>query len=474
MKVIQWYVSDIPNPHIDRHLSNYFPWKELNSKSVLQIIDDMDNNTGEKDIGRYSFRSDPLYHSWEEYFTQTEIRFINKDWNSYDRHDINIFPIRFVANDDQIFTHKHLCPFGNLPNETIKFLKEHPDCGIIFHDVHEAKAVTSRDFVTIPSLIVKRKEYDLENKFVFLDSHANTESLYRNRHYDIPWWLTFLSCSHWMQFVAHTIDKKTMHDIQRLSKRKPLFNRGRFICYSGRFRPARYTYINKLLPAVKPEHLWLKVSRPVDMIDSEKEITEIMDYQKHIQDENMRKSNYNIDDRKNMIDLFKRLPINTFPKPIQENNDNYHELKYFWLPNPTHYTRAFIDISPETYNEREGPYFDDLFITEKICKPIFARRPFMTSSNPGLYAELRNLGFMTFDKWWSEDFAAESNVKIHIDKLVKEIARIDKLSVQECKEMWDDMQETLDHNQTLIYYYAFEAPRLWITELKKARAKKLI
>ena len=40
--------------------------------------------------------------------------------------------------------------------------------------------------------------------------------------------------------------------------------------------------------------------------------------------------------------------------------------------------------------------------------------------------------------------------------------------------MWEEMQDTLLHNQRLILYYTYEAPRFWITELKKARAKKLI
>jgi len=44
----------------------------------------------------------------------------------------------------------------------------------------------------------------------------------------------------------------------------------------------------------------------------------------------------------------------------------------------------------------------------------------------------------------------------------------------ECKKMWHEMQEVLDHNQQLILYYSKQAPRFWITELKKARFKKLI
>ena len=473
-KVIQWYVSDIPNPHIDKHLSNYFPWNELNQKSVLQTIKEMDKHKGPTDIGRYSFRSDPVWHSWEEYTSQTEIRFINKDSHTYSDRDINIFPIRFVANDDQIFTYKNLCPLGNLPPNIISWLQAHNDCAIVFHDAHEAKAVSSRDFVTIPSLIVKRKEFDLENKFVFLDSHATTESIYKNTDYNIPDWLVFLSCSHWMQFVAHTMDKAHIDEIVRLSNRKPLFKQGRFICYSGRFRPARYTYLYKLINNIDKDHLWLKVSKPTDMIRPVEEINEIMKYQAYEQNRHGRKSHYHITDIQNMLELYQQLPINTFPEAIQEENINYHHLKWFWLPNPVHYSRAFIDISCETYNEREGAYHNDLFITEKICKPLFAKRPFMCSANPGLYDELKRLGFKTFERWWSEDFSKDFHIKLHIDKLIRTIKSIDNMNADECNIMWNEMQETLQHNQDTILYYAYQAPRLWITEFKKARAKKLV
>jgi len=473
-RVVQWYVDDLPNPHIDSHLSNYFPWLDLRNKSVLNVIKEMDTFKGERDIGRYSFRSDPVWHTWEKFTNETEIKFITRDENSYSDRDINIFPIRIVAGDDEVFTHPDLCPFNHLPNRTMEFLHAHPDCAIVFHDPHEAKALSSKDFVTIPSLIVKRKQYKFTNKFVFLDSRVRSDTVYSNSVYSIPNWLVLLGTSHWLQFVTHTMDHNHIDEIVRLSKRTPLFKQGRFLCYSGRFRPARWLYLNRLLEEINQNHLWLKVSQPDDIEDHIDEINEIMTYQRNYQIRYDRKSYYQEEDRQKIISLYDKLPINTFPEPIQEDNINYHFLKYFWLPNPTHYSRAFIDISCETYNEREGPYHNDLFITEKICKPLLARRPFICSANPGFYEELKRLGFITFDRWWDESFSKDGNIKIHINKIINVIKKIDSMNDIECKKMWYEMQEVLDHNQQLILYYAKQAPRFWITELKKARFKKLI
>lgn len=471
-KVIQWYVTKQKfNPFDKTDLSNYFPWNSFDTKTVHQIFQEMNTNVGEAHIGRFSFKSDFHHHNWKDYTKETEIRYIDTDYKTYSHKNINIFPIRFRANEDHIFMHPSLCPFDNLPKSVISWLRSHKDCAIVFHDVNEAKSITSREFVTVPGLIIKRKQYNLENKFVYLDSRANPDPIIEKSHYPIPEWLTFLSCNHWLQFVGHTVPRSTIEEIVRLSNRRPLFKQGRFLFYSGRLRPARYLIMDHLLKDIKREHLWLSASH--SGIPA-KHIRGILDYSNELQRESGKKVYYNASDRETIVDLSLQTPINTFPEPLHEEKVDYHFRKWFWLPNPTHYSRAFIDISCETYNERHGAYDSDLFITEKICKPILAKRPFICSANPGLYEELKKLGFITFDKWWDESFADECDIKQHIQKLIRVITKLDKLTDSECREMWEDMQDVLQHNQDTLLYHTFNSPRFWITEIRKARHKKLI
>ena len=471
-KVIQWYVTkQHVNPHDRSILSNYFPWNDLKSKTINQIFREMNTNIGEAHIGRFSFKSDFDYHTWKDYHKETEIKFIDTDGKTFNPRDLNIFPIRFRANEDHVFMHKALCPFGHLPKSVIEWLRHNKQCSIVFHDANEAKAITSKEFVTIPGLISKRKEYNLENKFVYLDSRANADVLHEKSYYPIPDWLVFIGCSNWLQFVGHTASKKDIDEVIRLSNRRPLFKQGRFLFYSGRLRPARYLIMDHLLKDIKREHLWLSASNAgVNPSD----IRSILDYSNQIQTESNLKTYYTATDREKIVDLSLKTPINTFPEQLQEEKVDYHKLKWFWIPNPAHYSRAFIDISCETYNERHGAYGADLFITEKICKPILAKRPFICSANPGLYQELKKLGFITFNKWWDESFAEECDIKQHIQKLIRVITKLDKLTDAECKEMWDDMQDVLQHNQDTLLYYTHSSPRAWITELRKARHKKLI
>jgi hypothetical protein len=47
--------------------------------------------------------------------------------------------------------------------------------------------------------------------------------------------------------------------------------------------------------------------------------------------------------------------------------------------------------------------------TEKAIKPIAAFRPFIVFGSPGVLAQLRDLGFRTFDAFWPEDYDAIEN-----------------------------------------------------------------
>jgi hypothetical protein len=475
MKVIQWHVDNIKEPGTNNHISNYFPWRRLEAgESLEKIVRELRSKKNSLNFGRFSFVGEEPCNSWVAHANETEIRYIRKDSASYDKKDINIFPIRILANEDDVFVHPHLCPFANLPEDIIIWLESHPSCAIVFHDPHEAKAITDELFATIPALTVKRKQYNLLNQFVWLDSRAATDKLKENSYYTLPNWLHFAAQSHWLQMTGQTVAKETIELIKKRSKKTPLFDEGRFMMYAGRFRPGRYYLAKQFLENIPEKQLWLSLNKPV--LDSEPKtiIKSVVDFNNLTDKKRGLASLFFPSDIEEMQRLYESAPINTFPERLKEENDVYQHLKYFWLPNPYHYSDAFIDISTETYNERSGVYYNELFLTEKICKPLWAGRPFIMSANPGTYKLLKEYKFETFDKWWDESFDNECDFKTHADKILRVIKKISKMSYLECYDMYQDMLPTLRHNQELIEYYTFRAPRFWITELKRLRNLRFI
>jgi hypothetical protein len=85
-------------------------------------------------------------------------------------------------------------------------------------------------------------------------------------------------------------------------------------------------------------------------------------------------------------------------------------------------------------------------LTEKVFKPIVARRPFFLVAAPGNLAYLKSYGFRTFDRWIDESYDMETDHYIRIEKITAEIKRLCELSFEQLQQMHTEMQEVLEHN----------------------------
>lgn len=118
------------------------------------------------------------------------------------------------------------------------------------------------------------------------------------------------------------------------------------------------------------------------------------------------------------------------------------------------YHRFFCEIVCET-NFTQG-----FFPTEKIWRPILYKTPFILVGAPGFVNSLRTLGFKTFDNYWDETYDDISpgldktsdwdwlEQKFnHIGNIISTLATKNNSELQ---EMYDSMQDILDHNYNLV------------------------
>jgi len=108
--------------------------------------------------------------------------------------------------------------------------------------------------------------------------------------------------------------------------------------------------------------------------------------------------------------------------------------------------RAFWHVVSET-----NFYHAKLHLTEKIFKPIVSFRPFILACAPGNLKYLRSYGFQTFGKWIDESYDLEPDHDKRILMIVDQVERLAKLSEQEQKDMFEDMQPVLEHNFNHFY-----------------------
>jgi hypothetical protein len=109
--------------------------------------------------------------------------------------------------------------------------------------------------------------------------------------------------------------------------------------------------------------------------------------------------------------------------------------------NIVHYYRhIFLDIVNEA--QILGNCF---FITEKMWRPVVARRPFIVMGSRHFLSNLKKLGFKTFNNLWDEgyDEVSPSERIKEIEKLLETIA---KWPVEKLHLKLEEMQDILDHN----------------------------
>jgi hypothetical protein len=91
-----------------------------------------------------------------------------------------------------------------------------------------------------------------------------------------------------------------------------------------------------------------------------------------------------------------------------------------------------------------------VFPTEKLNKCLMVGHPFVIVSTPRYLANIKKIGFKTFDKWWDESYDDEPNNKIRFEKLKKLVLELSKWDLKKCEEVYIDMIPTLIHNQNLV------------------------
>lgn len=113
--------------------------------------------------------------------------------------------------------------------------------------------------------------------------------------------------------------------------------------------------------------------------------------------------------------------------------------------------KAFWHVVAETVF-----YYKKLHLTEKIFKPIIARRPFLLVAAPGNLAYLKSYGFKTFDRWVDESYDNEQDDDKRIAMVVAELSKLCAMSNKQLHAMYTEMDEILDFNFAHFYYGDFQ------------------
>jgi hypothetical protein len=147
-------------------------------------------------------------------------------------------------------------------------------------------------------------------------------------------------------------------------------------------------------------------------------------------------TNHQAFENKNVTDLMEKLPL------VLDTAD--------FIPNQAQnffsevYLDTWVSVITETYySEYQG---HAMFFSEKIYKPIRARHPFILVGAPGSLKALREQGFQTFDKFWSESYDDIQDDTTRLVVICKLLEELNKKSHEEWIQIYKDMIPILEHN----------------------------
>ena len=124
--------------------------------------------------------------------------------------------------------------------------------------------------------------------------------------------------------------------------------------------------------------------------------------------------------------------------PVEVDSD---DIRYF--------TQSYFSVVTETIFYRATPrdsYYDGVFFSEKIYKPLSYKHPFILVGVPGSLQRLREIGYKTFDGIFDETYDYVQDDDTRLKLIIQEITRLCNQSDHQWLVMQEKLQPIIEHN----------------------------
>lgn len=150
---------------------------------------------------------------------------------------------------------------------------------------------------------------------------------------------------------------------------------------------------------------------------------------------------YHLDDTKISIDFFnKHLPIELDTFNIKDKS-NFSVTNTF---KKELFLNSCINLVTETsYDSNE------LFISEKILKPIINYQPFIVFGPYGYLERLRSYGYKSFNEFWDESYDSIEDPKKRFFAILKIVRELNSKSIEELNELYKNLKHICIYNKQL-------------------------
>ena len=110
---------------------------------------------------------------------------------------------------------------------------------------------------------------------------------------------------------------------------------------------------------------------------------------------------------------------------------------------------SYFSIVLEAYFE--NPSLKQTYVTEKSFRPIFSKRPFIIVGQRGALRGLKERGYKTFHPFINEEYDNEKDPIQRYFKVLFEINKLCKLSIEELHNFMEPLKEIIEYNYNHFY-----------------------
>lgn len=161
-----------------------------------------------------------------------------------------------------------------------------------------------------------------------------------------------------------------------------------------------------------------------------------------LHDNNFKKLNY-LEEYKKAVSV--KIPLEIDTQNRIETLQGFHTGNTFLKQN---YLDSYFNIVTETCFE-DG----QIFLTEKIIKPLLGLQPFLVVSSPNYLKKLKELGFKTFDGIWDESYDTILDNEDRLIKIFDLITEISEWSLEECEKKYKSVLDICIYNKKHLETY---------------------
>jgi hypothetical protein len=90
------------------------------------------------------------------------------------------------------------------------------------------------------------------------------------------------------------------------------------------------------------------------------------------------------------------------------------------------------------------------FPSEKIWRPMLLRTPFIVQGPKDFLKNLKKLGFITFDRWWSESYNEDWPGIESLERITHVLDYIGSLDTKQLQSLYEEMLPVLEHNYHVV------------------------